>query len=175
MAVQRFDAIVGGVGQAGKPLPLDLGGAGRRTAVIEREHVGGTAWRAADYGVRCRPVGVDMAQVYRRKQAIVDDFRASEPKVLQDAVIGEIAAGLGKTAAQVCSAWGPQRGTAILTTSTNVDRIRESVEVSPLPDRAMEETKGARDTLSIQQRRRDWDSRVHPPGDVDQNRLLRLE
>src|ERR1700733_5315221 len=96
MALQRFDAIVIGVGQAGNPLALDLGAAGRRTIVIERDHVGGTcinvgctptktmvasarvaylARRAADYGIRCGPVGVDMAQIYRRKQAIVDEFR----------------------------------------------------------------------------------------------------
>ena len=96
MEPERFDAIVLGTGQAGKPLALDLGGAGRRTAVVERAYVGGTrinvgctptktmvasarvaylARRAADYGVRCGPVAVDMAQVRRRKQAIVDDFR----------------------------------------------------------------------------------------------------
>src|SRR5947209_18277409 len=96
MVPERFDAIVLGTGQAGKPLALDLGGAGRRTAVVEREHVGGTcvnvgctptktmvasarvaylARRAADYGVHCGPVSVDMAQVRRRKQATGDDFR----------------------------------------------------------------------------------------------------
>ena len=96
MEPERFDAIVLGTGQAGKPLALDLGGAGRRTAVVEREYVGGTcvnvgctptktmvasarvaylARRAAEYGVRCGPVAVDMTQVRRRKQTIVDDFR----------------------------------------------------------------------------------------------------
>ena len=96
MEPERFDAIVLGTGQAGKPLALDLGAAGRRTAVVERAYVGGTcvnvgctptktmvasarvaylARRAADFGVRCGPVAVDMAQVRRRKQAIVDDFR----------------------------------------------------------------------------------------------------
>jgi pyruvate/2-oxoglutarate dehydrogenase complex dihydrolipoamide dehydrogenase (E3) component len=106
MAPQRFDAIVIGVGQAGKPLALDLGLAGRRTAVIEREHVGGTcinvgctptktmvasariaylARRAADYGVHCGRVSVDMVQVRRRKQAIVDDFRAGVQHRLETA------------------------------------------------------------------------------------------
>src|SRR5262249_41069330 len=96
MEPERFDAIVLGTGQAGKPLALVLGGAGRRPAVIEREHVGGTcvnvgctptktmvasarvaylARRAADYGVRCGPVAVDMTKVRQRKQAIVEDFR----------------------------------------------------------------------------------------------------
>jgi pyruvate/2-oxoglutarate dehydrogenase complex dihydrolipoamide dehydrogenase (E3) component len=106
MAPERFDAIILGTGQAGKPLALDLGGAGRRTAVIEREHVGGTcinvgctptktmvasarvaylARRAADYGVHCGPVAVDMAQVRRRKQAIVDDFRTGSERRLEQA------------------------------------------------------------------------------------------
>jgi pyruvate/2-oxoglutarate dehydrogenase complex dihydrolipoamide dehydrogenase (E3) component len=97
MAPQHFDAIIIGAGQAAKPLALDLGGAGRRTVIIEREHVGGTcvnrgctptksmvasarvsylARRAADYGVHCGPVSVDIAQVRRRTQAIVEDFRA---------------------------------------------------------------------------------------------------
>src|ERR1700693_4913088 len=96
MEPERFDAIILGTGQAGKPLALDLGAAGRRTAVIEREHVGGTcvnvgctptktmvasarvaylARRAAEYGVHCGPVSVDMEQIRRRKQAVVEDFR----------------------------------------------------------------------------------------------------
>jgi pyruvate/2-oxoglutarate dehydrogenase complex dihydrolipoamide dehydrogenase (E3) component len=106
MALQRFDAIVIGVGQAGTPLAVDLGAAGRRTVVIERDHVGGTcinvgctptktmvasariaylARRAADYGIRCGPVDVDLAQVHRRKQAIVLDFRAGVQRRLEDA------------------------------------------------------------------------------------------
>src|SRR5215467_1094426 len=105
MEPERFDAIVLGTGQAGKPLALDLGGAGRRTAVIEREHVGGTcvnvgctptktmvasarvaylARRAADYGVHCGPVTIDLAHVRRRKQAIVDDFRTSGQRRLEE-------------------------------------------------------------------------------------------
>ena len=43
------------------------------------------ARRAADYGIRCGPVSVDLAQVHRRKQAIVDDFRAGEQRRLEDA------------------------------------------------------------------------------------------
>src|SRR6516165_9628887 len=106
MEPERFDAIVLGTGQAGKPLALELGGAGRRTAVVEREYVGGTcvnvgctptktmvasarvaylARRAADYGVRCGPVAVDLAQVRQRKQKIVDDFRTGGQRRLETA------------------------------------------------------------------------------------------
>src|SRR5579883_2723705 len=106
MEPERFDAIVLGTGQAGKPLALALSSAGRRTAVIEREYVGGTcinvgctptktmvasarvaylARRAGDYGVHCGSVAVDLAQVRRRKQAIVDGFRTSGQRGLEKA------------------------------------------------------------------------------------------
>lgn len=39
--VKDYDAIVVGSGQAGGPLAGTLAGSGRRTALIEREHVGG--------------------------------------------------------------------------------------------------------------------------------------
>ena len=104
--MDHYDAIVIGSGQAGTPLSIALSGAGQRTALIERQHVGGTcinvgctptktmvasariaylARRAADYGIRCGPVSVDLGQVHRRKQAIVDDFRAGVQRRLEDA------------------------------------------------------------------------------------------
>jgi pyruvate/2-oxoglutarate dehydrogenase complex dihydrolipoamide dehydrogenase (E3) component len=116
MKPERFDAIVLGTGQAGKPLALDLGGAGRRTAVVERDHVGGTcvnvgctptqtmvasarvaylARRAADYGVHCGPVAVDLAQVRQRKQAVVDDFRMAGQRRLENAENVELIFGEG--------------------------------------------------------------------------------
>ena len=39
---QQYDAVVIGAGQGGSPLAGVLAGAGRKTAIIEREHVGGT-------------------------------------------------------------------------------------------------------------------------------------
>ena len=103
--MDHYDAIVIGAGQAGTPLSVALSEAGRKTALVESLHVGGTcinvgctptktmvasariaylARRAADYGIRCGPVGVDMAQVYRRKQAIVDEFRAGAQHRVED-------------------------------------------------------------------------------------------
>ena len=67
---------------------------------------------------------------------------SSEPKLLDDEVIKKVAAAAGKTAAQVCIAWALQRGTAVLTTSTSAEHIRESRDVSPLPESAMEAIKG---------------------------------
>src|SRR4051812_33920149 len=103
MLPQRFDAIVLGTGQAGKPLALELAAAGWQTAIIEGEHVGGTcinvgctptktmvasarmaylARRAVDFGIRCGPVEVDLTQVLRRKQAIVEEFRTGAQRQL---------------------------------------------------------------------------------------------
>jgi pyruvate/2-oxoglutarate dehydrogenase complex dihydrolipoamide dehydrogenase (E3) component len=117
MEPEHFDAIVLGTGQAGKPLALDLGAAGRRTAVVEREHVGGTcvnvgctptktmvasarvaylARRAAEYGVRCDPVAVDMTQIRQRKQAIVDNFRSGGQRRLEKAENVELIFGEGR-------------------------------------------------------------------------------
>src|ERR1022692_4996594 len=93
---QQFDAIVIGSGQAGTPLSTALAEAGMHTALIEREHVGGTcvnvgctptktmvasarvaylARRGADYGVRTGDIRIDMERVRQRKRDIVNSFR----------------------------------------------------------------------------------------------------
>ena len=102
-APARYDAIVIGSGQAGTPLARALAEAGRRTALVELEHVGGTcvnegctptktmvasarvaylARRAADYGVRTGPVSVDMTKVRERKRGIVETFRGGSERGL---------------------------------------------------------------------------------------------
>lgn len=94
--LQQYDAVVIGAGQAGTPLSIALAQAGMRTALIEREHVGGTcinegctptktmiasgrvaylARRAADYGVHTGAVSVDLLKVRERKRGIVNNFR----------------------------------------------------------------------------------------------------
>ncbi len=101
MASKHYDAVIIGSGQAAKPLALALAQAGRRTALVERAHVGGTcinegctptktmvasarvaylARRAADYGVQTGPVTVDLGRVRERKRAIVDSFRGSNER-----------------------------------------------------------------------------------------------
>ena len=65
-----------------------------------------------------------------------------EPKLLEDDVIKKVAEAVAKTTAQVCIAWALQRGTAILTTSTNPEHIRRSLDLSPLPETAMEAING---------------------------------
>ena len=61
------------------------------------------------------------------------------PRVLDDPVITSIAQRANKSPAQVALAWAVQRGTAFLTTSTRPDRIRESFDISMLPEDAMRE------------------------------------
>ena len=98
MTVVHYDAVVIGSGQGGTPLARALAEAGRKTALVEREHVAGTCInegctptktmvasaktayvdrRSADYGVHDGPVTVAMPEVRRRKQSIVDSFRKS--------------------------------------------------------------------------------------------------
>jgi pyruvate/2-oxoglutarate dehydrogenase complex dihydrolipoamide dehydrogenase (E3) component len=90
---ERFDAIVIGTGQAGPSLAVRLATAGRKTAIIERNLIGGTcvnngciptktliasaraayvARRGGDFGVTIdAPIRVDMAQVKQRKDSVV--------------------------------------------------------------------------------------------------------
>ena len=96
VTTERYDAIVVGAGQAGTPLCRALAEAGMRTALLEREHVGGTcvnegctptktmvasarvaylARRGANYGVGTGPVSVDLVRVRQRKRDIVNSFR----------------------------------------------------------------------------------------------------
>lgn len=64
---------------------------------------------------------------------------AMEPRLLDDPVIVAIAQRLRKTPAQIVLAWAIQRGTALLTTSVTPSRIRENLEISTLPEDAMQE------------------------------------
>ena len=115
MAAQHYDAVVIGAGQGGVPLSQALAGSGRRTALIEREHVGGTCInegctptktmvasaktayvdrRSAEYGVHNGPVSVDMREVRGRKRAMVDSFRNSGQRRIEatdglDLIFGE--------------------------------------------------------------------------------------
>jgi pyruvate/2-oxoglutarate dehydrogenase complex dihydrolipoamide dehydrogenase (E3) component len=111
----EYDAIVIGAGQAGGPLSTALARAGWRTAIIEREHVGGTcinegctptktmvasarvaylARRGADYGVQTGEVTVDIKKVRQRKRDIVDSFRNGSQRRIEstpgvDLLMGE--------------------------------------------------------------------------------------
>src|ERR1700682_4630190 len=61
------------------------------------------------------------------------------PGPLEDPVISQIAARIGKTPAQVLLAWAVQRGTAFLTTPRTAARARENFDISPLQEDALDE------------------------------------
>ena len=101
---EKYDAIVIGAGQAGVPLSTALAGAGKRTLLVERAHVGGTcvnegctptktmvasarvaylARRGKDYGVDTGEVRVDLARVRERKRNIVESFRGGSQRRIE--------------------------------------------------------------------------------------------
>jgi pyruvate/2-oxoglutarate dehydrogenase complex dihydrolipoamide dehydrogenase (E3) component len=103
-APEKYDAIVVGSGQAGTPLSRGLAEAGMRTALVEREHVGGTcvnegctptktmvasarvaylAGRGANYGVQTGPIQIDLKRVRERKREIVNSFRGGSQKRIE--------------------------------------------------------------------------------------------
>ena len=61
------------------------------------------------------------------------------PGPLEDPVISQIAARIGKTPAQVLLAWAIQRGGALLTTPKTAARARENFDISALPPQAFDE------------------------------------
>jgi pyruvate/2-oxoglutarate dehydrogenase complex dihydrolipoamide dehydrogenase (E3) component len=104
MTEEVLDAIVIGSGQGGNPLAKAMGEAGWKTAVIEREYVGGTcvnvgctptktlvasarvaylAERAADFGIHTGTVTANMADVIARKRELVAKSRDSSEKGLE--------------------------------------------------------------------------------------------
>ena len=86
-------------------------------------------WELLDY---CRKNGIVL-------QAFAPLGHSSEPNLLADPVITAIANRVGKTPAQVALAWAIQRGTALLTTTKTPSRIKENLDVSTLPEDAMQE------------------------------------
>jgi pyruvate/2-oxoglutarate dehydrogenase complex dihydrolipoamide dehydrogenase (E3) component len=104
---QSYDTIVIGAGQGGIPLAVALAKAEWRTAIIEREHLGGTcinegctptktmiasaraayiARRGADYGVITGPVSVDLVRVRQRKRDMVESFRQGRQRRIDETV-----------------------------------------------------------------------------------------
>jgi pyruvate/2-oxoglutarate dehydrogenase complex dihydrolipoamide dehydrogenase (E3) component len=92
-----YDVVIIGAGQAGVPLARAFAEAGKSTALVEQEHVGGTcinegctptktmvasgrvaylARRGASYGVETGPISVNMERVRQRKRDIVTSFRS---------------------------------------------------------------------------------------------------
>jgi pyruvate/2-oxoglutarate dehydrogenase complex dihydrolipoamide dehydrogenase (E3) component len=103
--MKNFDAIIIGTGQAGPSLAGRFNAAGKKVAIIERKHVGGTcvntgckptktlvasayaahlARRAGDYGIGIGgDVTVDMPAVMRRSHKVTLDSRQSNESWLE--------------------------------------------------------------------------------------------
>ncbi|MDD5328951.1 MAG: mercuric reductase [Sulfuricella sp.] len=96
--MKEFDIAIVGAGQAGPALSKSLAKAGRRVALIEREHMGGScinfgctptkavlasarvahlAQRAQDFGIAIPSVQIDFPAVLRRAESIVQRMRDS--------------------------------------------------------------------------------------------------
>ena len=105
---QQFDAVIIGAGQGGIPLATTMSSKGWKTALIERDHVGGTcintgctptktmvgsarvayiAKRSEDYGIQTGPVTTDMETVRNRKRNIVNRFRQSTLERIQNSEV----------------------------------------------------------------------------------------
>lgn len=110
--VERYEILVIGSGEAGKHLTWTMARAGHRTAVVEREYIGGSCpniaclpsknvirsakanWFArhgAEYGIQSGPVSTDMKGVLNRKRKMVegeaqghlDRFRATGAELIR--------------------------------------------------------------------------------------------
>jgi len=95
--LKTYDAIVVGSGQGGVPLATNLAGLGWRVALIEKGQLGGScinygctptktmvssariahaARRAPEFGIHPGKVQVNMAEIVKRKNEIVESFRS---------------------------------------------------------------------------------------------------
>ncbi len=115
MIATNYDVIVIGTSQGGRLLPIAFAKAGRKVALIERDHVGGTcvnvgctpaktmvasarvaylARRGVDYGVHTGPISVDLQAIRQRKQGIVEGARSAFESLIKatqglDLLMGE--------------------------------------------------------------------------------------
>lgn len=134
----HYRAIIIGSGQGANPLASALAQAGWPTALVEREHVGGTcinegctptktmvasgrvaylAKRGADYGVHTGQISVDMIKVRDRKRKIVESFRGGGQSRLEktehlDLIFGEASFRAAKTVLVKANAGGERTLTA---------------------------------------------------------------
>jgi diketogulonate reductase-like aldo/keto reductase len=85
----------------------------------------------------------DLLAYCKEHGIVMQDFaplgHAMEPSLMENPVIMSIAKQVSQTPAQVLLAWALQRGTALLTTSKNPGRIKDSFEVATIPESAMKE------------------------------------
>ncbi|WP_316823123.1 mercuric reductase [Pedobacter gandavensis] len=102
--MKHYDAIIIGAGQAGIPLAKKMAEAGKKTAIIEQRLIGGTcindgctptktmiasahvahqARMANELGIGIARVKVDFEKIKKRKDSILNSFRAAAQKGLE--------------------------------------------------------------------------------------------
>jgi dihydrolipoamide dehydrogenase len=102
--MRKFDAIIIGAGQAGVPLAKKLAKAGKKTALIEKNAIGGVcvnegctptktmiasarmaylASRSHDLGIDIKTYKVNFKNILKRKNKIVKSFRAGAEKGIE--------------------------------------------------------------------------------------------
>jgi pyruvate/2-oxoglutarate dehydrogenase complex dihydrolipoamide dehydrogenase (E3) component len=103
--MKKFDAIIIGAGQAGKPLAVEFANAGWKVAIIERKHVGGSCinygctptktmiasakaasiiGRAGEFGINTGKYEIDFKKIIARRDRIVNDFRERSRRQLEE-------------------------------------------------------------------------------------------
>lgn len=138
--MRTYDVIIIGSGQAGNPLARKMAKAGKKVAIIEKRLVGGTcindgctptkamvaSARAAYLAGRCNNLGihidgyrVDMPQIKKRRDAIVERSRSGNEKSLSedpniDLLMGEATFTGHKTVSVKLNAGGEEQLTAEL-------------------------------------------------------------
>jgi len=104
MKITQYDAIIIGSGQAGGPLAKKLANAGKKVVLIEKRWIGGTcindgctptktwvasakaaytAMKSTHLGVPVKSFRIDMKEIKKRKDTIVENARKGNQKSLQ--------------------------------------------------------------------------------------------
>ncbi len=133
---ERFEALVLGSGAGGKLLAWHLARSGRRTAVVERQWIGGScpnvncmpskneiwsaniahvARHAAEFGTKTGGVAIDMATVRQRKRDMVDAQIAAHLRNYKDSGVELIMGSGGFVARKTLEVRLNDGGTRVLT------------------------------------------------------------
>ena len=153
---ETYDIIIIGAGQGGGPLAGALSQAGRKVALIEKEHVGGTcvnegctptktmvasarvahmARRGADYGVHIggHEVTVDLKRVRERKRDVVTMFREGSEKSVDNKENIDLLWGAAKfTGEKTVEVTMNEGGTRELSAETVVINVGQRPNIPPI-------------------------------------------
>jgi pyruvate/2-oxoglutarate dehydrogenase complex dihydrolipoamide dehydrogenase (E3) component len=168
----HYESLIIGSGQGGTPLATALAKSGRRTALIESQHIGGTcinegctptktmvasariahlACRAQDYGVNFKrsSLTLDMEKVRKRKRDIVESFRGGSERRL-DGVDGlDVIRGKAKFVGEKKIEVNMTDGSESQVITADQIFINAGCRPSPLNVKGAAKTEGLLDSTSI--------------------------